>query len=75
MIWNRNRYGSTIDMPLHDDMAASLPDDFEAMLFKDAAHIPAGRIRSLPMRRLKAGDKDLRVKPTFYFGRIGTFQK
>jgi len=73
MIRNWDCYGSTVGTPLHDDVTASLPNDLEAMLFKDAAHVRPERIRNLPMRRFKAGDKDLCVKPALYFGRIGRF--
>lgn len=43
MIRNRDRYGSTIGTPLHDYMTPSLPDDLESMLFKNAAHVQAGK--------------------------------
>lgn len=55
MILNRGRYGSTIGTPLHDDMTPSLPDDLESMLFKNAAHVPAGKGAELTHAPLQSG--------------------
>lgn len=43
VVRNRDRYGSTVGTPLHDDVTASLSNDLETMLFKDAAQVPAGK--------------------------------
>lgn len=42
VVRNRDRYGSTVGTPLHDDVTASLSNDLETMLFKDAelTHAP-----------------------------------
>lgn len=42
VVRNRDRCGSTIGTPLHDDVTASLSNDLETMLFKDAelTHAP-----------------------------------
>lgn len=55
MIRNWDCCGSTIDTPLHDHMTASLPNDLEAMLFKDAAHIQAGKDTELTHAPLQNG--------------------
>ncbi len=74
MIRNRDRYGSTIDTPLHDYVTASLLNDLEAVLFKDSAHVPAGKdTGAYPCAASKRMTKTLRVKPAFYFSKIGTF--
>ncbi len=43
MIRNWDRYGSTIGMPLHDDVTTLLANDLETLLFKDGAPITAGK--------------------------------
>jgi hypothetical protein len=55
MIWNGNGYGTTIGTSLHDDVTASLPDGLEAMLFKNAAHVPAGKNAELTHAPLQSG--------------------
>jgi hypothetical protein len=55
MIRNRDRYGSTIDTPLHDHMTASLPNELKAVLFKDAAQVPAGKDTELTHAPLQSG--------------------
>ena len=55
MVRNWDRYSSTIGTPLHDDVTASLPNDLEAMLFKDAAHVPAGKDTELTHASLRNG--------------------
>ena len=55
MIRNWDCYSSTIGTPLHDHVTASLPNDLEAMLFKDAAHVPAGKDAELTHAPLQNG--------------------
>jgi hypothetical protein len=55
MIRNWDRYGSTIDTPLHDDVTASFPNDLEVMLLKDATHVTAGKEEELTHAPLQSG--------------------
>ena len=55
MVRNRDRYCSTISMPLHDYVTASLPNDLEAVLFKDAAHGLAGKDTEFTHAPLQSG--------------------
>ena len=55
MIRNRDRYGSTIGTSLHDPVTASLPNHLEVVLFKDAAHVPAGKDAELTHAPLQNG--------------------
>lgn len=55
MIRNWDRYGSTISTPLHDDVTASLPNNLEAMLFKNVAHVPARKDTELTHAPLQNG--------------------
>ncbi len=55
MIRNRDRYSSNIGTPLHDHVTASLPNDLEAMLFKNVAHVPAGKDTELTHAPLQSG--------------------
>jgi hypothetical protein len=73
MIRNWDRYDSTIGTPLHDYVTASLRTIWKLCCSRMRHTSRPERMRSLPMRRFKTGDKDLGAKPAFYFGMIGTF--
>lgn len=55
MIRNQDGDGSTVSTPLHDYVAASLPNDLEAILFKDTAYVAAGKDAEFTHAPLQSG--------------------
>lgn len=55
MVRNGYRHGSRIGSLLHDDVAASLPDDLEAVLFEDATDSSAREDAELTHAPLQSG--------------------
>lgn len=55
VIRNRDRYGVTIGTPLHNHMTTSLPNELEAVLFKNTADLPAGKDAELTHAPLQNG--------------------